>query len=283
MATLFQVQLPGLNYLPTERNRRKWRLQKNLRDTLMQIIRSRLSSKDGGYGNDLLGLMLGACASDEQGEASSLSMDEIVDECKTFFLAGHETTSLLLTWTVFLLSVYPEWQERLRNEVLRECGTDQCPDANSLGKLKEMTMVLLETLRLYNPALFIQRKPTADITVGSLAIPAGVAVYIPVPIMHRDREVWGHDAGEFNPLRFRDGAARAAAAAGIPHALLSFSIGPRSCIGQGFAMLEAKAAMAAMLRRLSFRVSPGYVHAPVDLITLKPKFGLPVIVRLPDA
>ncbi|BAF12118.1 Os03g0371400, partial [Oryza sativa Japonica Group] len=70
---------------------------------------------------------------------------------------------------------------------------------------------------------------------------------------------------------------------GIPHALLSFSIGPRSCIGQGFAMLEAKAAMAAMLRRLSFRVSPGYVHAPVDLITLKPKFGLPVIVRLPDA
>uniref|UniRef100_A0A0E0H7Q5 Cytochrome P450 n=1 Tax=Oryza nivara TaxID=4536 RepID=A0A0E0H7Q5_ORYNI len=262
MATLFQVQLPGLNYLPTERNRRKWRLQKNLRDTLMQIIRSRLSSKDGEYGNDLLGLMLGACASDEQGEASRLSMDEIVDECKTFFLAGHETTSLLLTWTVFLLSVYPEWQERLRNE---------------------MTMVLLETLRLYNPALFIQRKPTADITVGSLAIPAGVAVYIPVPIMHRDREVWGHDAGEFNPLRFLDGAARAAAAAGIPHALLSFSIGPRSCIGQGFAMLEAKAAMAAMLRRLSFRVSPGYVHAPVDLITLKPKFGLPVIVRLLDA
>lgn len=127
----------GCSYLPTERNRRKWKLQKNLRDTLMQIIRSRLSSKDGEYGNDLLGLMLGACASDEQGEASSLSMDEIVDECKTFFLAGHETTSLLLTWTVFLLSVYPEWQERLRNEVLRECGTDQCPDANSLGKLKE--------------------------------------------------------------------------------------------------------------------------------------------------
>uniref|UniRef100_A0A0E0D174 Cytochrome P450 n=1 Tax=Oryza meridionalis TaxID=40149 RepID=A0A0E0D174_9ORYZ len=260
MATLFQVQLPGLNYLPAERNRRKWRLEKNLRDTLMQIIRSRLSSKDGEYGNDLLGLMLGACASHEQGEASGLSMDEIVDECKTFFLAGHETTSLLLTWTVFLLSVYPEWQERLRNE---------------------MTMVLLETLRLYNPALFIQRKPTTDTTVGSLTIPAGVAVYIPVPIMHRDREVWGHDAGEFNPLRFRDGAARAAA--GTPHALLSFSIGPRSCIGQGFAMLEAKAAMAAMLRRLSFGVSPGYVHAPVDLITLKPKFGLPVIVRLLDA
>uniref|UniRef100_A0A0D9VUF9 Cytochrome P450 n=1 Tax=Leersia perrieri TaxID=77586 RepID=A0A0D9VUF9_9ORYZ len=255
MATLFQVQLPGFNYLPTERNRRKWKLEKNLRNALMQIIQLRLASKDGEYDNDLLGLMLGACTSDKQGEVS-LSMDEIIDECKTFFFAGHETTALLLTWTVFLLSVYPEWQERLRNE---------------------MTMVLLETLRLYNPAIFIQRKPTTDITVGSLKIPAGVAVYIPIPIMHRDKQVWGEDADKFNPLRFQNGVTRAAK---IPHALLSFSIGPRSCIGQNFAMLEAKSVMAVMLRKFSFSVSPGYMHAPVDIITLKPKFGLPVIVKL---
>ncbi|KAF0911984.1 hypothetical protein E2562_012795 [Oryza meyeriana var. granulata] len=255
---------PGCNYLPTERNRRKWMLEKKLRNTLIQIIQLRLSSKDGEYGNDLLGLMLDACASDKQGEVS-LSMDEIIDECKTFFFAGHETTSLLLTWTVFLLSVYPEWQERLRNEVFRECGRDQYPDANSLSKLKEITMVLLETLRLYNPAVFIQRKPITDIKVGSLKIPAGLAVYIPVPIMHRDKQIWGADADEFNPLRFQNGATRAAK---IPHALLSTS--------QNFAMLEAKAVMAVMLHRFCFVVSPGYVHAPMDLITLKPKFGLPV-------
>uniref|UniRef100_A0A0D9VUG2 Cytochrome P450 n=1 Tax=Leersia perrieri TaxID=77586 RepID=A0A0D9VUG2_9ORYZ len=282
MATLFQVQLPGLNYLPTEGNRRKWKLEKNLRNTLMQIIQLRLSSKDGERGNDLLGLMLDACTSDKEGDAN-LSMDEIIDECKTFFFAGHETTALLLTWSVFLLSVYPEWQERLRNEVFRECGKDQHPDANSLGKLKEarnkMTMVLLETLRLYNPAIFIQRKPTTDITVGSLKIPAGVAVYIPIPIMHRDKQVWGEDADKFNPLRFQNGVTRAAK---IPHALLSFSIGPRSCIGQNFAMLEAKSVMAVMLQKFSFSLSPGYVHAPVDLITLKPKFGLPVILKLLD-
>ncbi|KAL5209423.1 hypothetical protein ABZP36_005046 [Zizania latifolia] len=142
-----------------------------------------------------------------------------------------------------------------------------------------MTMVLLETLRLYNPALFIQRKPIADITLGALKIPKGCAIVIPVPIMHRDKKVWGEDADEFNPLRFQNGVTKTAK---VPHALLSFAIGPRSCIGQNFAMLEAKAVMAVILQKFSFTISPNYVHAPVDLFSLKPKFGVPVILRLLD-
>lgn len=114
-------------------------LEKKLRSTLMQIIQSRLASEGNGYGNDLLGLMLEACiATEQRGKQGqlNLSMDEIVHECKTFFFAGYETTSLLLAWTVFLLSVYPEWQERLRKEVLRECGNEN-PSGNNLSKLKE--------------------------------------------------------------------------------------------------------------------------------------------------
>lgn len=128
-----------IRYLPTERNRQKWMLEKKLRNTLMHIIESRLASKGSGNGNDLLGLMLKDCTATDRGkqERISLAMDEIIDECKTFFFAGYETTSLLLTWTVFLLSVYPEWQEKLREEVLKEFRKET-PSGNNLSKLKEV-------------------------------------------------------------------------------------------------------------------------------------------------
>lgn len=112
MASILSLQIPGFSYLPTKRNRRKWMLEKKLKSTLMRVINSRLVSQGSGYGNDLLGLMLEACAAtDKEGEEEklTLTMDEIIHECKTFFFAGYETTSILLTWTVFLLSVYPEW------------------------------------------------------------------------------------------------------------------------------------------------------------------------------
>lgn len=116
--------------------------------------------------------------------------------------------------------------------------------------------------------------------LGRLHLPRGTAIVIPIPILHRDKEVWGDDADEFNPLRFANGVTRAAK---IPHAHLGFSIGPRSCIGQNFAMLEAKLVMAMILQKFSFALSPKYVHAPADLITLQPKFGLPILLKALDA
>ncbi|EER94798.1 hypothetical protein BDA96_01G383500 [Sorghum bicolor] len=280
VATLLNVQLPGLKYLPTKNNRLKWMLDKKIKTMLMAIIQPRLASNGGGYGDDLLGLMLEACLTTEQGEKGdeltlTLTMDEIIDECKTFFFAGHETTSRLLTWTMFLLSVYPEWQERLREEVLRERGKEN-PTADMLNKFKEMTMVLLETLRLYTPVMVMLRKPISDIRLGSLSIPKGNGIAIPIPFLHRDKEVWGDNANDFDPLRFENGITNAAK---TPQALLSFSIGPRSCIGQNFAMLEAKSVMAMILKKFSFTLSSSYVHAPADHITLQPKFGLPIVLR----
>jgi PHYB activation tagged suppressor 1 len=122
----------------------KWTLEKKLKATFMAIIQPRLASKGNGYGDDLLGLMLEACFMTEQGEQRdelTLTMDEIIDECKSFFFAGQDTTSHLLTWTMFLLSVYPEWQERLREEVLRECGKAN-PTADMLSKLKEVCWMM---------------------------------------------------------------------------------------------------------------------------------------------
>jgi cytochrome P450 family 709 len=136
-------------YLPTKNNRLKWALEKKMKTTLMAIIQLRVASngRSSGYGNDLLGLMLEAWLTAERGgerDELSLTMDEIIDECKTFFFAGHETTSHLLTWTMFLLSVYPEWQQRLRDEVLRECGQAN-PTADTLNKFNEVPHLLVTT------------------------------------------------------------------------------------------------------------------------------------------
>ena len=111
----------------------------------MEIIQGRLAEKDTkGFGNDLLGLMLEARALEQEGH-QMLTTQEIVDECKTFFFAGQDTTSHLLTWTMFLLSRYPEWQEKLREEVLRECG-DAVPNPDTVSKLK----LVSKTLHLFD-------------------------------------------------------------------------------------------------------------------------------------
>lgn len=122
-----------MRYLPTKKNLKKWNLEKRIKTTLTNIIKNRLhNSKELGYGDDLLGLMLHSSMADNN---SRLTIDEIIDECKTFYFAGHETTSHLLTWTMFLLSINPEWQQRLREEVLSECGLET-PNADMLSKFK---------------------------------------------------------------------------------------------------------------------------------------------------
>ncbi|KAF0906924.1 hypothetical protein E2562_013308 [Oryza meyeriana var. granulata] len=281
-SSLLSVQIPGSRYFPTKKNLRVWRLDKKVRSTLMEIINNRLAAKEkaGGYGDDLLGLMLEACAPPElgtKGQPQLLSMDEIIDECKTFFFAGQETTSHLLTWTMFLLSTHPEWQEKLREEAVRECGggdDDQLPTDVMLGKLKLLNLFLLETLRLYSPVPMIRRRTRAPVEMGGVTVPGGTILTFPIATMHRDEEVWGADAGEFDPMRF-DGCR---GGGGAKAALLSFSVGPRACIGQNFAMVESRAVVAAILRRFKLSLWPEYVHAPTDVITLRPKHGLPMIV-----
>jgi cytochrome P450 family 709 len=140
-------------------------------------------------------------------------------------------------------------------------------------------MVLYETLRLYSALVMLLRVATVDTDLGGLKVPKGTELNIPIPMLHRDEEVWGADAGEFSPLRFQDGVSRAAA---HPNAMLSFSMGPRSCIGQDFAMLEAKATLAMILQRFTFEVAPEYVHAPTNFLTLQPLQGLPVVLKLLD-
>lgn len=251
------------------------KLQKELRDILTNIVKNRVAAKDTtGYGNDMLGVLLEGCTA-ENGQNPLMNMDEIIEECKTFYLAGHETSSQLLTWTMFLLSTYPEWQEKLRQEVLRECGKE-IPVGDTLNKLKLVNMFILETLRLYSPVAQIQRKASTVLELGCIKVPEGTILSIPIKTIHRDKEVWGEDADEFKPQRFENGVTRASKQ---PNAFLPFSSGPRVCIGQNFAMIEVKVVFVMILQRFSISLSPKYVHAPMDAFTIRPRYGLQVVLK----
>ncbi|XP_072150034.1 cytochrome P450 709B3-like [Setaria viridis] len=123
----------------------------------------------------------------EQERHQMLTTVEIANECKTFF-AGQDTTSHLLTWTMFLLSRYSEWQEKLREEVVRECS-DAVPSPDIITKLKLVNMVLLESLRLYNPVVFVRRAAGSDTHVSSIRVPKGTLLSIPIAPLHRDKDV----------------------------------------------------------------------------------------------
>ncbi|OMO64167.1 Cytochrome P450 [Corchorus capsularis] len=273
--------IPGNQYLPTASNRQLWKLDKKLRSTLRGIVERRLDSKESNnlqfpYGDDLVGILIAHLKSNEPADTSyKLTMDEIVEECKTFVFTGHDTISKLLTWSIFMLSSNPEWQAKLREEVLRECGM-KIPDADMLSKLKLMHMFFLEVLRLYSPVVMIMRQASEDMKLGSLTIPKHTRVVLPILMIHHDKDYWGEDANEFNPLRFKDGISKASK---CPNAFLSFIAGPRVCIGQNFAMLEARTVISVILQRFSLSLSPEYKHTPISYFILQPQSGLPVIVK----
>lgn len=270
MSKLFRsVYIPGLRFLPTANNRYRWRLKKQLHSALRRIIRKRAQEPPG---NDLLGILMASSDKEIPG-AGGLSVQAIVDECKTFFLAGHETTANLMTWTTMLLAIHQEWQERTREEVLNICGS-RFPDAESLNSLKFVGLVINEALRLYPPGPSLVRQARKRVQLGQFSVPARTTLSIPLIALHHDSSIWGPDAQEFNPQRFANGVANCCK---MPSAFFPFSVGPRYCVGQNFALLEAKLILTMMVQRFKFTLSPGYKHAPITLLTLQPQYGMQII------
>ena len=140
-------------------------------------------------------------------------------------------------------------------------------------------MILYEVLRLYTPAIFLARRTYKAMELGGIRYPAGVNLMLPLIFIHHDPDIWGKDASEFNPQRFADGISNAAK---HPAAFFPFGGGPRICIGQNFALLEAKMALSIILQRFSFELSPSYTHAPFPIGLLHPEHGAQLMLtRLP--
>ncbi|KAE8675894.1 CYP734A2 protein [Hibiscus syriacus] len=177
--------------------------------------------------------------------------------------------------------MHPHWQVQAREEVLRVCGSRDIPSKEDVVKLKTLTMILNESLRLYPPTIATIRRAKADAELGGYMIPRGTELLIPILAVHHDQAIWGNDANEFNPARFSEGVARAAK---HPVGFIPFGLGVRTCIGQNLAILQAKLALLIILQRFSFRLAPTYQHAPTVLMLLYPQYGAPVIFQpLPDS
>jgi len=271
--------MPGSRYIPTPTNVEIWKRMRRLESNLKHMIEERRCT--GSYGNDLLGLILreadGLCSTDDS-KRLKYTTQQLMDECKTFFFAGRETTSVLLSWTILLLALHPDWQDKVREEAISIDQNRDILTLESLGKLKILGMVLNETLRLYPPVATFVRETFKDLKLGEeMVIPKGVSVIADILSIHKNPRYWGSDANEFRPERFRDGVA--AATGNHPSAFIPFASGPRVCLGQNFAVLEAKVAMSILLKHFKFTFTPSYRHAPVAFLTLSPQHGIPIIVE----
>ncbi|KAG0494760.1 hypothetical protein HPP92_005754 [Vanilla planifolia] len=259
------------------------RLEEEMRESILKIVKKREMMKEkgdiNGYGDDLLGSLLSALheANDEEG----ITLQDLIDECKTFYFGGHETTATMLSWTFLLLAINPEWQEKARAEFAEIFGDRSLTldDTAAVAKLKTLTMILNESMRLYPPVLNIMRVAERKTMLGKLVVPKGMELHLSPLIIHHDRSVWGDDAHLFRPERFAHGVATALAKARGGVAFLPFGGGQRICVGQGMAMLEARVALAMILRRYAFTISPGYVHAPMPRITIRPQYGIQVLLQ----
>ncbi|XP_059067472.1 cytochrome P450 CYP749A22-like [Cryptomeria japonica] len=276
-----KIYFPGSRFIPIPSNLRPRKLDMDIQKSLTEMIFNRKKNvemrKYDSYGTDLLGLMMDAYKNELKDKKNflSLSLQDMVDECKTFFIAGSETTANLLTWTLILLGMHTNWQDKAREEVLN-IFNKEIPKFDALSRLKLVNMIFYEVLRLYPPAIIAIRKAYKNMQLGNLTIPADVELVLPTIMVHHDAELWGKDSKEFNPLRFSEGISKAST---HPAAFTSFGFGPRTCIGQNFALLEAKVILIMVLQRFSFSISPTYIHAPASTFTLRPLHGAQIMFQ----
>lgn len=269
---------PTPMWIPTPQIRRYKAAIARLDELIYRIIQDRRGGKTGQQqitdkGDALSMLML---SQDEAG--GQMNNKQVRDEVMTLFGAGHETTSRALTWTWYLLSQHPDVERRFHEE-LQTVLSGRTPTMEDLPKLTFTEQILKESMRLYPPAWVTTRQAAHDTTLGGETLKQGRVVIVNIWGVHHNPDIYP-DPWAFNPDRFTPEFEKS-----LPKsAYLPFGNGPRVCIGNAFAMMEAKIALAVLGQRFRLTLKPGHPVEPQDMFTLRPKYGMlmDVAVRQPE-
>jgi cytochrome P450 len=234
-----------------------------MENTIMGFINERRASgKDQG---DLLSMLLLAIDEENGGQMTN---KQVRDEVMTLFIAGHETTANALAWTFYLLAQHPEVENGLVNEITDMLGNRRATTSD-LPSMPYASMVMKESMRLYPPAWVVTREAQEDIELRGYSIPKKSLVMLPIYAVHRDPRFWDEPEA-FRPERFDTGWEDR-----VPkYAYLPFGGGPRVCVGNQFAMMEAQLVLITVLQRVRLTLLPGKQVVPQPLVTLRPYLGI---------
>lgn len=232
-----------------------------IRQVLSDIIKPRYDMADNAEFEDILGSLLLVVDADTN---KRFSFEEILDQVAMLFLAGHETTASSLTWTLYLLSLYPKEQEKAYEEITQVLQGGVV-EISHLRQFKYLTNIFKESLRLYPPVGFFAREAKKDTQVRDKLIKKGSGVVIAPWLIHRHEEFWTNPHG-FNPSRFEGEYKK--------DAYLPFGVGERICIGQGFAMQEAILILANILKKYKLELEEGFVPDVVGRLTVRSANGM---------
>jgi cytochrome P450 len=254
--------------LPLPANLRFWRALRELETVVYRIIADRRETRRDE--TDLLSMLLSA--RDEE-TGAGMTDRQLCDEVLTMLLAGHETTSLALSWTYYLLSQHPDVEQSITDEVDQVIGKGR-PSFLHLDRLTCTRRAIEESLRLYPPAWGFSRQAIGDDEIGGYRVPRGSLVFLIPFVIHRRPTLWP-DPERFDPNRF----APEHESARPRFAYIPFGGGPRGCIGNQFAMVEAQLIVAAIAQRYRLELVPDQDIRPEPLITLRPAPGIRAFLK----
>jgi cytochrome P450 len=226
------------------------------------IADRRASGEDHG---DLLSLLLDAQDADD---GSRMTNQQVRDEIMTLLLAGHETTAVSLSWTWYLLAQHPDVEARLAAELRNVLG-GRLPTVADLPRLRYAEMVVTESMRLYPPVYSLTRRVIEQCEVGGHRIVPETTLVMSQWVVHRDAR-WFDEPAAFQPDRWENNLVKR-----LPrYAYFPFGGGPRLCIGNTFALMEATLLLATIAQRFRFRLAPGAAVKPMLSVTLRPAAGI---------